>query len=241
MTEHERAPLTKFNSIAVVSDLTLLQQHQASIRLATCELNGAHRSRDLALAAAPMRILRDLLDRQGELIVRLKGNVVPFDRHVAGDAVGSVAELVLRAQTLVIEAQLLRLCDTCGCAAMSAQRYPDMFIGRLHDVCDVAASFRDRLHRTNLPWLLHRRVCGTAAADAPIRRLYPEAIARASADMLALRYEWELAHFLRAGATLPSVEISDACKLIGSALNITLAPPIEFMAQARQGAIGSPC
>jgi hypothetical protein len=218
MGESEIPSKAVFDAESVVSDLIRLRQDITEMRHSYGELTAAYGAGDPTRASAALLSVRRVLDSEAALVVQLKRNVLPFDRH---GSLGSLDELVLRAVAIVVEAQVQRLSDAFdGAAAHTCAT--QLLIERFRK---LAAFLRYQMHRANAGWLLHRRVHEQSTLPRPAREraavLYREAIREGQNVMDHIRRYADLVHFLRAGAACTEwPEVYAPCTLIAAALDI---------------------
>jgi hypothetical protein len=178
-----------------------------------------------------------LRDQFASHISLLQKVVTAFDQDMAGPEAGSLAELGIRAQTLVI---LLLLDELWDVMKSGASIYQDLFTGRLETIDDVAAFLFESLGRINRLWLPYRarpHATGIAAIETTRPFLYRSAIRRAQRAIRALAEDPDFSHFLRTGSNRTDTpQVCSACDELSAALNIALTrdpdPALFFAAAA---------
>jgi hypothetical protein len=198
---------------------------------ALAEQLGAHRGffADVAVALeregypAAQEATHKLLHALGLVVsmtARLHANVVPIDE--LGEPVESLAELALRARSMVVMAragfirELLR-------DKPAQERAQAWLVGRDGSVGELMASIHDQVRRIHRVWTPHRR--GGAglgrSSDNDRTAFYHQSIRLAHRQLRSLGNSPGLAHFLARGvAAADWAEMSTACREIVAALAV---------------------
>lgn len=229
MSHEGRVVPTTFNSARAVLQMALLRVQLAGLHGTSRRLTCAYGLGRLPSHYSSLRGLCQALDSDSELIAQLKESVVSADRDVFGEDVRSVDELLLRAQTLVIEQQLPILCVAFA-GELGRAGEEMLFVDELPTVFDVDTLLRGTLNRARSRWWLNRHLDNPTSVAIRLRdRLdtrYRRGIREAQADMLALPRRPALVHFLHEGtARTEWPEVSTPCELIASAIQSRSAPP----------------
>lgn len=153
--------------------------------------------------SAIMRKLRNSW-RLVSQIARLRRLVVEFDEGIAGDKMASLAELVVRSQTLAI---LLFLDELCDAMIGRSPLFRDLFSGSLMAIDDLVWRIFDALGRINKLWLRHPvDPCALKVEHSPnaldvTSTLRYRAVRQAQKAIATIAVEPEIGHFLRAGSS----------------------------------------
>lgn len=160
-------------------------------------------------------------------IAKLRQLVTAFDKDIAGTEIGSLAELGLRAQTLII---LLLGDELYEAIRREPAAYQELFVGRFRTIEDVVSFLCDSLARINRLWLRYRARLGADGVftlhlvGAQEWAWYRSGIRRAQSAFAALRADPDFAHFLRVGSSRGgSSRIGNACDLLGDVLLVTVS------------------
>jgi hypothetical protein len=192
----------------------------AEFRVHTAALANAFSRGDIALVVRATGDASRVFNSIAAAMIGLKDEVIPADG--LGNAMGSLAELVIRAVRMVVAVQVSDLRDVVrGPAAMHRARA--LFTGRFQNIDDVAAFVHGEFYRINDLWMRHR--CGgeQGAATTRNRVIYLAAVGAAQRAVRAVGADPDLAHFLREGATCvdwPAVH--RGCTQISAAVHINI-------------------
>jgi hypothetical protein len=172
-------------------------------------------------------------------IVTLQRIVTEFDQESAGAEIGSLAELGLRAQTLIV---LLLIDELCNAMTPGASWCQELFVGQLRTMEDVVSFVFSSLARINQLWRRHRAESAawwtgsTPSVGAVRPLLYRCRIRDAQRAMAMLGDDPDFADFLRAGSSLTaSRRVRDACDQLANVLTIRLTrepDPALFLSAA---------
>jgi len=139
--------------------------------------------------------------------------VVGADAEIFGDKVQSLAELVLRAQTLGL---LLALEELCEAMRKVGMRCHYLYSGRFREFVDAFN------HLFNSIPHVHRRL--RAAQATPGCPAYEDGVRAAQDAMASIAADPDFAHFLRVGATdFAPAQIQQACRQLQEFLSFQFA------------------
>ncbi|TMQ08306.1 MAG: hypothetical protein E6J90_40860 [Deltaproteobacteria bacterium] len=180
--------------------------------------------RNLIPSAEPTLVLHDVLDRLAQTIVGLESRVVMLDNRIFGAAVGSLGELLLRAQTAVITLQLQRLRPVLR----YGEHKEDLLLeGSQYRTLEEVIDFMDmKIRRINAVVLGHRipwRISHEASVPTVQQQLHHRAIRNAQNGMRSIADAPGVAHLLRAGIMRSDwPELQSACAHIATMFVISL-------------------
>ena len=210
----------RFQSEVVVRALQELEVQVAEFRAHTAALANAWSRGDIPLVVRATGDARRVFETTATAMMGLKNEVIPADG--LGSAMGSLAELVLRAVRMVVAVQMTDLRGVVrGPAAMNRARA--LFTGRFQNIDDVAAFVLREFDRINDLWLRHRHGGEKGVAATTNRGIYLAAVCTAQRAVRAIGDDPDLAHFLREGVTCvdwPAVH--QGCTQIRAAININI-------------------
>jgi hypothetical protein len=229
-------------SEVVVQALRVLEQQTDNARRDVTRLLSVFGTYRVADAAMAMADLHGALGTIKTALSTLRTHAIACGGDYGTDNVESVGELVLRAEMIVVDAQITVLVD-----AVQADRtavWPDdgigaLFVGRFKDIEHVAGFARATLQRIDA-WMRNRRAVALRDGRTPAesRALHRAALSDGHAAIAALGQDPDFAHMLRAGAVRSDwPEIRAACELLAAVVGVKFGMPRSANLAASDAAI----
>lgn len=214
----------KIDSEFVTKALLVLEAQLIYARHHCIQLGCILGQRDLIPSAQATLTLHGVLDLLARTIVDLKSRVVALDGRIFGMTVGSLGELVIRAQTVVITLQLQELRRALRCAGNDTEKL--LCTDRFRTLDEVISFMETEVRRANGIWLGHRispDIFQEVSMPSMQRQLYRHRIREAHHAMRSIGDEPAISHLLRSGVTRPDCpELQSACAHIATMFVISL-------------------
>lgn len=227
----------RFHSAIVVATLEMLAEQLGAHRGWFADVAAALQQQAYSAAHEATHELHHALGLVVAMMARLHANVVPIDD--LGEPVESLAELVLRARSMVIMARIGHIRELLR-DRPGREHAQGWLAGRLENVDDLLTSVHDQVVRNHRIWTPHRQggVSATEVGDRERVALYHESVRHAQRQLRGLGDSPHLGHFLARGlAATDWPDMSTACREIVAALDLQLdeASPPGRVPRSRSG------